>query len=395
MADYQSLLTRAVANLPSTGSATTRQAIYDRARNALVTQLRSLRPPLPDSDIEREKRALDAAIAVVESQFSSNPDPQAAEPAPGPRTARSRSDAPTSADPAELASPVPSVPAAGRVSAAPAHVASSRPSAPLRPSVPASVTPASAPHAPLAAQKPTQPRGPPGPGSVNAGPTHAARPFRCAFSAPASRTAILFPRGAWPPRIGGSSERADCPRRAQSRSRGWRLSPPGDACEGKRRICGASQSRQRRPEQSGGTYRLAGCSGGRCRPNGRGGDIRRSAPSAGGHRQRLSAPARIRRAASFRADRDRAKAAVVAVARASGRGRRCPLGRGCGDPHAPEAAGPRHHAASRTPAGGPGSCQDRPARAAFFSGRGAFRCFRPVRKRAAGRPGRAGGGRAD
>ncbi len=157
MADYQSLLTRAVANLPSTGSATTRQAIYDRARNALVTQLRSLRPPLPDSDIEREKRALDAAIAVVESQFSSNPDPRAAEPAPGPRTAQSRSDAPTSADPAELASPVPSVPAAGRVTAAPAHVASSRPSAPLRPSVPASVTPASAPHAPLAAQKPTQP----------------------------------------------------------------------------------------------------------------------------------------------------------------------------------------------------------------------------------------------
>ena len=78
MADYQSLLTRAVANLPSTGSATTRQAIYDRARNALVTQLRSLRPPLPDSDIEREERALDAAIVVVESQFSSNPDPQAA-----------------------------------------------------------------------------------------------------------------------------------------------------------------------------------------------------------------------------------------------------------------------------------------------------------------------------
>src|SRR5271166_1908659 len=76
MADYQSLLTRAVANLPSTGSATTRQAIYDRARTALVTQLRSLRPPLPDSDIEREERALDKAIAQVEQQFAPTDAPR-------------------------------------------------------------------------------------------------------------------------------------------------------------------------------------------------------------------------------------------------------------------------------------------------------------------------------
>ena len=41
MADYQSLLTRAVANLPASSPPTARQAIYDRARKALVTQLRS------------------------------------------------------------------------------------------------------------------------------------------------------------------------------------------------------------------------------------------------------------------------------------------------------------------------------------------------------------------
>ena len=70
MADYQSLLTRAVANLPNASAAAARQAIYDRARKALVTQLRSLRPPLPDSDIEREERALDEAIAQVELQFA-------------------------------------------------------------------------------------------------------------------------------------------------------------------------------------------------------------------------------------------------------------------------------------------------------------------------------------
>src|SRR5271166_1379273 len=87
MADYQSLLTRAVANLPSTGSATTRQAIYDRARKALVTQLRSLRPPLPDSDIEREERALDKAIAMVEQQFGSTDAVGAAPAQPGPAAA--------------------------------------------------------------------------------------------------------------------------------------------------------------------------------------------------------------------------------------------------------------------------------------------------------------------
>ena len=51
MADYQSLLTRAVANLPPSSTPAARQAIYGRARKALVTQLRSLRPPLPENDI--------------------------------------------------------------------------------------------------------------------------------------------------------------------------------------------------------------------------------------------------------------------------------------------------------------------------------------------------------
>jgi hypothetical protein len=69
MADYQSLLTRAVANLPDMSSAATRQAIYDRARKALLTQLRTLRPPLPESDIAREEKALDQAIALVEAKF--------------------------------------------------------------------------------------------------------------------------------------------------------------------------------------------------------------------------------------------------------------------------------------------------------------------------------------
>ncbi|MGB3580203.1 MAG: hypothetical protein WBA40_03660, partial [Roseiarcus sp.] len=71
MADYHSLLTRAVANLPNGGTPATREAIYVRARKALIEQLRSLRPPLPESDIAREANALDAAIAQIEARYGS------------------------------------------------------------------------------------------------------------------------------------------------------------------------------------------------------------------------------------------------------------------------------------------------------------------------------------
>jgi hypothetical protein len=69
VADYQPLLNRAVANLPSTGTAATRRAIYERARKAQLAQLGTLRPPLPESDIAREEKALDQAIALVEAKF--------------------------------------------------------------------------------------------------------------------------------------------------------------------------------------------------------------------------------------------------------------------------------------------------------------------------------------
>jgi hypothetical protein len=80
MADYHSLLMRAVANLPSAGTPATREAIYVRARKALIEQLRSLRPPLPEGDIAREANALDAAIAQIEAKYG----PQNAAPSPGP-----------------------------------------------------------------------------------------------------------------------------------------------------------------------------------------------------------------------------------------------------------------------------------------------------------------------
>jgi hypothetical protein len=103
MADYYSLLARAVANLPKTSPPSARRAIYERARKALTNQLRSLKPQLPESDIAREERALDEAVTRLEREFEpapavaevhalpagtddlEEPPPPALPPAPAPR----------------------------------------------------------------------------------------------------------------------------------------------------------------------------------------------------------------------------------------------------------------------------------------------------------------------
>lgn len=67
MADYYPLIARAVGGLDnSTGEA--RRALYERARTALVAQLRSIEPPLSEADITRERLALEDAIRKVESE---------------------------------------------------------------------------------------------------------------------------------------------------------------------------------------------------------------------------------------------------------------------------------------------------------------------------------------
>jgi hypothetical protein len=67
LADYYPLIALAVNRLePST--AETRRTIYDRARAAMVAQLRSLTPTLSESDINREQLALDRAIRKVEAE---------------------------------------------------------------------------------------------------------------------------------------------------------------------------------------------------------------------------------------------------------------------------------------------------------------------------------------
>jgi len=67
MTDYHPLIARAVDGLAkNTGEA--RRALYERARSALVAQLRSVEPALSESDITKERLALEEAIRKVESE---------------------------------------------------------------------------------------------------------------------------------------------------------------------------------------------------------------------------------------------------------------------------------------------------------------------------------------
>ncbi len=83
MADYYPLIAKAVSGLEkSTGEQ--RRALYDRARAALVAQLRGVSPALNESDITRERLALEEAIRKVEAEAArrSRNDPP---PPPPPR----------------------------------------------------------------------------------------------------------------------------------------------------------------------------------------------------------------------------------------------------------------------------------------------------------------------
>ncbi len=74
MADYYPLIARAVAGLDrNTGE--NRRALYERARSALVNQLRGVDPPLDESDITRERLALEDAIRRLEADATRRAQP--------------------------------------------------------------------------------------------------------------------------------------------------------------------------------------------------------------------------------------------------------------------------------------------------------------------------------
>src|SRR4030081_722958 len=67
MADYYPLISRAVAGLEK-NNGENRRALYERARAALVAQLRGVTPPLNESDITRERLALEESVRKVEAE---------------------------------------------------------------------------------------------------------------------------------------------------------------------------------------------------------------------------------------------------------------------------------------------------------------------------------------
>jgi len=136
MADYYPLIARAVAGLDkNTGE--NRRALYERARSALVAQLRSVDPPLAETEVTRERLALEESIRKVEAEAA--------------RRARTEFAPPSSA-------PVPPAPRPPAGNAMPQRPAPPPP--PPAPPPPSAPAPRSAP-SPFNVPQPSEPRAAP------------------------------------------------------------------------------------------------------------------------------------------------------------------------------------------------------------------------------------------
>lgn len=142
MADYYPLIARAIAGLDPNAPGESRRALYERARTALIAQLRSVQPPLSESEITRERLSLEEAVRKVESEAAQRAR-EASRPGGG-AAARGGGDAFRRAN----ARPPDAASAAG----APA------PGSPLRPRPPAQQGPAREARPPLGQEEPRPPR---------------------------------------------------------------------------------------------------------------------------------------------------------------------------------------------------------------------------------------------
>src|ERR1700732_2338221 len=84
MADYYPLIARAVAGLEK-NNGENRRALYERARAALLAQLRGLTPALDESDITRERLALEESIRKVEAESARKFTESTRQPPPAPK----------------------------------------------------------------------------------------------------------------------------------------------------------------------------------------------------------------------------------------------------------------------------------------------------------------------
>ena len=67
MADYYPLIARAISGLDPSAPSESRRALYERARTALISQLRGVQPALSEAEITRERLALEDAVRRVEA----------------------------------------------------------------------------------------------------------------------------------------------------------------------------------------------------------------------------------------------------------------------------------------------------------------------------------------
>src|SRR5687768_8278110 len=100
MADYKELLRRAISALPENNGAA-RRAVYEKARSALVGQLRAITPPLPARDITQHRLQLEDCIRQVE-QEASEAVITFGRKAPPPRSAEVKPAEPKPAEPAAI-----------------------------------------------------------------------------------------------------------------------------------------------------------------------------------------------------------------------------------------------------------------------------------------------------
>jgi hypothetical protein len=70
MADYYQLIAKAVAGLDPEAPSESRPTIYERARAALLAELRTINPPFTEAEITRERLALEEAVRRVEEETS-------------------------------------------------------------------------------------------------------------------------------------------------------------------------------------------------------------------------------------------------------------------------------------------------------------------------------------
>jgi hypothetical protein len=68
MANYYPLISEAVAGLDPHAPRESRRILYERARAAQLSQLRIVSPPLSETEITRERLALEEAIRKVERE---------------------------------------------------------------------------------------------------------------------------------------------------------------------------------------------------------------------------------------------------------------------------------------------------------------------------------------